>query len=100
MAVTENYLAKVRLAVRESSESGIDEELIDLIEECRLDLQRVGVLENKTNDEMDRLMLGAVRCFVRWKYGPNERDMALNREDYFTLRDEIRRTADYVAEVI
>ncbi len=98
MAVSTSYLAKVRRAVRINSDSDFDTELVDIIEECRLDLQSVGVTSEKTTDETDSLILGAVRSFARWKFGMDT-DLA-NREDYFLQRDELRRKRDYRAYTI
>lgn len=93
--VSENYLNKIRLSVRRSSSEAVNSELTDLIEECRLDLQSVGVSKDKTEDEGDALILGAVRCFVRWKFGLNNSDADVNREDYYVMRDELRKRRDY-----
>lgn len=95
MAVTPDYLAKVRRAVRRGENQEVDAELVDLVEECRCDLISLGVSEEKTTDESDPLILGAVRCFVRWKFGLNNEEAALNREDYMQLRDEIRKKVAY-----
>lgn len=95
MAVSESYLAKIRRAVRRNSSDEVDDELTDIIEECRLDLQQLGITSEKTNDETDSLILGAVRCFARWKFGLSNDDAGSNREDYMTLRDELRRRTDY-----
>ena len=93
--VTDEYLAKLRRAVRRGKNEEVDAELTDIIEECRLDLVTLGVLEEKANDEADPLILGAVRCFVRWKFGVNNDEAAANREDYMQLRDEIRKRVGY-----
>lgn len=95
MAVTNEYLAKLRRAVRRGANSDVDAELTDIIEECRLDLITMGVVPDKANDEADPLILGAVRCFVRWKFGLNNDEAAANREDYMQLRDEIRKKVAY-----
>ena len=94
MAVSTNYLAKVRRAVRINSDSDFDTELVDIIEECLRDLETVGVTSEKTTDETDSLILGAVRSFARWKFG-KDTDLA-NREDYLMQKDELRRKGDYV----
>lgn len=96
MAVGADYLAKIRRAVRRSQSDEVDAELQDLIEECRRDLTSLGVPSAVAADEADPLILGAVRCFVRWKFGIRNEDAAANREDYMQLRDEIRKKADYV----
>ena len=95
MAVSDEYLAKMRRAVRRGDNPEVNEELKDIIEECRLDLSTVGVLKEKADDEADPLSLGAVRCFVRWKFGLSNDDAAANREDYMQLRDEIRKKVGY-----
>ena len=95
MAVSSGYLAKVRRAVRRNASTDVDAELTDIIEECRKDLERLGVLEAKTNDETDSLILGAVRCFARWKFGLSNEDADKNRDDYYVMRDELRRTSEY-----
>lgn len=95
MAVSEEYLAKMRRAVRRNPNDQVDAELRDLVEECRQDLATLGVAKEKVNDEADPLILGAVRCFVRWKFGLNSQDAAGNRDDYMTLRDELRKKVGY-----
>lgn len=95
MAVTSGYLAKLRRAVRGGQNEDIDAELIDLIEECRHDLMELGVLSTKANDETDSLILGAVRGFVRWKFGLNNPDAERLHAEYDIMRDELRRRGDY-----
>ena len=98
MAVTSGYLAKLRRAVRVGQvgqNEDIDAELIDLIEECRHDLMELGVLSTKANDETDSRILGAVRGFVRWKFGLNNPDADRLHAEYDIMRDELRRRGDY-----
>jgi len=95
MAVSQEYLTKIRRAVRRSASTDVDAELTDIIEECRKDLQRIGVIATKTTDETDSLILGAVRCFARWKFGLANDESDKNREDYYTLRDELKRSVSY-----
>ena len=94
--ISDDYLAKIRRAVRRSRNIETDEELKDIIAECRMDLQELGVRKDKAEDESDPLVLGAVRCFARWKFGLANEDAAANREDYMMLRDELRKKVDYV----
>lgn len=98
MAVSADYLAKIRRAVRRNTSADVDAELTDIIEECRLDLQQLGVLKTKAEDETDSLILGAVRSFARWKFGLSNEDADKNREDYMLQRDELRRRTDYTKE--
>jgi hypothetical protein len=98
MAVSADYLAKIRRSVRRNTSADVDAELKDIIEECRLDLQQLGVLKTKAEDETDSLILGAVRSFARWKFGLSNDDADKNREDYMLQRDELRRRSDYITE--
>lgn len=93
--VSEEYLAKLRRAVRRGKNTEVDAELTDIIEECRRDLVTLGVFEMRVRDETDPLILGAVRCYVRWKFGVNNDEAVANREDYMQLRDEIRKRVGY-----
>lgn len=98
MAVSADYLTKIRRAVRRNTSADVDAELTDIIKECRLDLQELGVLQTKAEDETDSLILGAVRSFARWKFGLSNEDAERNREDYMLQRDELRRKASYTEE--
>jgi hypothetical protein len=101
MAVSAGYLAKMQRAVRiKTATADVTAELTDLVEECRADLQSLGVLESKATDETDSLILGAVRCFVRWKMAPDAVEAEANREDYMTSKDELRRKRDYISYAI
>ena len=99
MAVSSGYLAKMQRAVRiKTATADVTAELTDLVEECRADLISLGVLETKANDETDSLIIGAVRCFVRWKMAPDAKEAEASREDYMTMRDELRRKVAYTVE--
>ena len=95
MAVGDAYLIKMRRAVRVGQNADVNAELTDLVEECRRDLMLLGVLEEKVNDETDSVILGAVRCFVRWKFGVNNPEAIRLQEEYMMLRDELRRRRAY-----
>lgn len=100
MAVGLEYLAKLRRAVRQKTPTAdATEELTDLIEECRADLVRLGVLPDKAADEDDALILGAIRCFVRWKWAQTPEDETGNMRDYMLMRDELRKTGTYTEAV-
>ena len=97
MAVGTGYLTKIKRAVRTTSTAEeIATELTDLVEECRADLEALGVLHVKVVDETDPLILGAVRSFVRWKFAQDAKEAESNQSDYMAQRDELRRKRDYV----
>lgn len=101
MAVSAGYLAKIQRAVRiKTATADVTAELTDIIEECRADLQRLGVSAVKATSETDSLVLGAVRCFARWKMAPNAEEAALNAGDYRQMCDEMRRMRDYAYHAI
>jgi hypothetical protein len=100
VVVEESFLAKIRRAVRRNTSTDVDAELTDIIAECRADLISLGVTPAKANSETDSLILGAVRCFARWKFGLSNEDAEANREDYMTLRDELRRRRDYTTYAV
>jgi hypothetical protein len=91
MAVSSGYLERVRRSLRVGSNADVDDEITELIEECRDDLESVGVRHAVTTNEADSLILGAVRCFVRWKFGVNNDEAERNRDDYVTLKDDLRK---------
>lgn len=101
MAVSAGYLAKMQRAVRiKTLTADASAELTDLIEECRRDLERLGILSTKATDETDSLILGAVRCYVRWKMAQTPDDEAGNRMDYAQMRDELRRHREYIGYTV
>ena len=100
MAVGAGYLTKIRRAVRRNTSVDVDAELTDIIEECRLDLIKTGVVPTKANDESDSLILGAVRSFSRWKFGLSNEDAAANKQDYLDQKDELRRCRDYMSHAV
>ncbi len=100
MAVGADYMDKLARAVRLKTPTyDAKSELTDLIEECRADLIRLGILPDKANDEADPLILGAVRCFIRWKWAQTPEDETGNMRDYMLMRDELRKTAAYTEAV-
>ena len=100
MAVSSEYLTKIRRAVRVNSDPDIDAELTDIIEECRQDLISIGVQPGKANNESDSLILGAVRSFARWKFGLDEQSAVSNHNEYIDMRDEIRKKINYASETL
>lgn len=100
IVIAESFLAKIRRSVRRNTSTDVDAELTDIIAECREDLISIGVVADKANSETDSLILGAVRCFARWKFGLSNEDADKNRDDYLMLRDELRRKRDYISYAI
>ena len=66
--VSEKYLEKVRFGVRRNDNTKVNEELTDIIEQCRADLIRIGVSPEIAEDEDNKLVLGCQRAFARWQF--------------------------------
>lgn len=93
MSVSAEYLDKVRFTVRRAAGNApVDAELTALIEQCRADLIRAGLPFDLANDEGNALVLGAVRCFVRWQFGIDGDNAERNREDYLLMADNLRKS--------
>ena len=88
--VSDEYLSKIIFAVRRNSNSLLDEELTDIIEQGRAELIRVGVPKEVAIDETNPLVLGAIRCFARWQTGGGGDDVAFNREGFKILANDLR----------
>ena len=98
MAVSAEYVAKIRRTVRRHGSTDVDEEVVELIEECRADLIRLGILSTKATDEDDALILGVMKIFVRSRFGLSNPDAEKDQENYKTKADELRKTASYTTE--
>jgi len=94
MSVSENYLNKIRFAVRTvSNDLNVIQEITDIIEECRADMINKGVDEAVANDETNYSTLGCVRSFARSRFGIDANDIDLNMRDYRLQVDELRKVA-------
>lgn len=97
MQISEEYLDSMIRAIRRNKTEAIIEEVKDLIQEARADLIGVGILEVKVIDERDPLIKGAIRCFVKWKFGISKQENVEGyRRDYIDLKENIRRNAEYM----
>jgi hypothetical protein len=95
MAVSGDYLKKIRIAIRRYSDMSADL-TIDLqgtIEECRADLIRLGLLEATVNDETDLMILDAVKRYARYAFEPVDSPAREKLwEEYRLKADELRRS--------
>lgn len=96
MQIGDKYIRDMIRAVRRNETRDTVEEVADLIREARADLIGAGVAEEKAVDEADPLIKGAVRCYVRAKFGLGSEDAEPNRQAYTDLKDNLRRNVDYM----
>lgn len=92
MAVSDEYLSKIRFAVRRNESTLMDSELTDVIEQCKADLVRMGVPYNLADDESNQLVLGCVRAYARWQTGGGGAEPEKSREDYRLMANDLRNS--------
>lgn len=95
MAISDSYLASVRLSVRNTS-TAFDSEITDLINAARADLVLGGVNEDKANDESDPLILRAVQTYVKAEFGLDNPDADKYRAAYKELRNGLTLSDSYI----
>lgn len=81
MAVTADFLAKVKTALRVSF-NNLDGQITDLIEEAILDLTATADIKPFTTDSADALQTGAVISYVSYKW--------FNNDDYFASYNDMK----------
>ena len=89
--IGENYLDSMIRAVRRSKTDAVAGEITDLILEARADMIGAGVPAEKAENEEDPMVKGAIRSFVRWKFGLEAPGAESERRDYLVQVDNIRR---------
>lgn len=92
MSISEEYLNKIKFAVRTvSTDPNVLQEIRDIIEECRADMVNKGVAAVVACDETNYSVLGCVRSFTRAKFGIDPNDIQVNMADYRLQVDELRK---------
>lgn len=92
---SEQYLEKAAYMLRRHrGDPKLDDELQALIAECQAELVRVGVPEERTMDEADPLILGAVRAFLRWKFPVQLEpgDAERLRSEFYLVAENLRKS--------
>ena len=90
--VNEGYLSKIKFALRTvSTDSNVEQEIADIIEECRAHMIAIGVNKEVAEDEDNLLVLGCVRSFARAKFSIDREDIETNMADYRLQVDELRK---------
>ena len=83
MAVTTAFLTKVKTALRVSfTNTAIDSQITDLIEEAILDLTATADIKTFTSADADALQTGAVIAYVSYKWYGDEK--------YFTAYNDMK----------
>lgn len=81
MAVTTAFLNKVKVALRVSyTDTAIDGQITDLIEEAILDMTETADIKTFTSADADAMQTGAVIAYVQYKWFDDEK--------YFTIYND------------
>lgn len=94
-AVSDDYAARLTRALRRNASAGVTEEIKQLAAECRADMERLGILQSKAEDETDGLIYGAVRDFCKWRFGLGNPDADRYMQMYQSRVDELRSSEGY-----
>jgi len=86
-------LCKVKTSLRISN-TAFDDEIYDLIEAAKMDLNISGV---KVIDEMDPLIIRAVITYCKANFGFDNPDSKKLQESYEMLRNHLTLVGDYNA---
>jgi uncharacterized phage protein (predicted DNA packaging) len=89
-------LEKVKMTLR-ISHSALDEEINDLIEAARLDLNLSGVSSLKVNDDADPLIIRAIITYVKANFGFDNPDSEKLNQAYTSLKIHLSLAGDYNA---
>jgi hypothetical protein len=89
-------LEKVRRALR-YVDTSLDVEITDVIEACKLDLKRVGVIVPISESEIDEQMEIAIILYARWHFD-FENDGARYKTMYFDKRADLALCEEYTHE--
>lgn len=84
-------LEKIKLALRIKSNK-TDEDILDLIEACKLDLTTAGV---KNIKEEDALIIQAVKLYCKANYGLNNNESEKYSKAYDSLKISLALCGDY-----
>lgn len=88
-------LNSVKLSLRISN-TAFDEEIIDLIEAARQDLQLSGVSSLKVKDDTDPLIKRAITTYVKAHFGFDNPESGRFLSSYESLKMHLSLAGDYI----
>lgn len=94
-AVSDSYAATLVLALRRNATAAVTDEVRTLAAEARADMERLGILPDRAEDETDPLIYGAVRDFCKWRFGLGNPDADRYMLMYQSRVDELRQSDGY-----
>ena len=92
-------LTKIKTSLR-ISHTALDEDVQDTIDACLADLKVCGVQESKldSSQEMDPLILNAVKLYCKKEYTDDTAKAARYQEGYDALKSSLMMAEGYVKE--
>lgn len=87
-------LDKVKKVLRIKSDK-LDDEILDLIEACKIDLSISGV---KKIDETDALVIRAIKLYCKANFGLDNNDSEKYQKSYDMLKNSMALCGDYNVE--
>lgn len=88
----------VKVALRiTTSDPGITQEINDLIEAARLDLQQAGVSSEKAKDDTDPLIKRAITVYAKANFGYDNPEASRFQDSYVMLKQHLSLAGDYSA---
>ncbi|MBE6068843.1 MAG: DNA-packaging protein [Clostridium lundense] len=89
-------LEKVKLSLRIKT-NAMDNEILDLIEACKMDLSISGI---KNTSEIDPLIQRAIIVYCKANFGLENQDSEKYQKSYDLLKQSLSLCGDYNTEVI
>ena len=101
MAIDQSLLVKIKTNLR-ISHTMLDEDLSDTVTACLQDLKVCGVKVPEPDDtqEMDSLILNAVKLYCRAEYTDDTAKAASYRERYDSMKSCLMMASGYREEVV
>ncbi|MFT9076561.1 hypothetical protein [Ethanoligenens sp.] len=98
MAVSADYVNRLVQSLRRNTSDAVTAEVSALVDEARADMERLGILQSKAEDETDALIFGAVRDFCKWQFGLGNPDADRYMLMYQSRVNELRQSSGYYAD--
>jgi len=99
MSVSEEYLNKIRNAIRvDSGDDDINAEIVSLILAARKELETAGITAEKAADEADSQIERAITVFVKAEFGLENADRDKYLLSFDTIKLRLAVAEEYTSE--
>lgn len=94
---SDTYIDDMRKAVR-INHGKHNGEIADLVEAAKADLQLVGIIAARTEDETDMLMKKAITAYVKAEFGLDNSDAGKYRDAFENLKNRMSVSNYYIID--